>query len=71
VDGQGIDAWGSNALYRAPASSIHRRRVAARGRGDRPIGLIYRFYELFDLPNIPKSELIQYAAGLRLGDTSL
>jgi hypothetical protein len=30
--------------------------------GDRLIGLIYRFYELFDLPNIPKSELIQYAA---------
>jgi hypothetical protein len=30
--------------------------------GDRPIGLIYRFYELFDLPNIPKNELIQYAA---------
>jgi hypothetical protein len=30
--------------------------------GDRQIGLIYRFYELFDLPNIPKSELIQYAA---------
>jgi hypothetical protein len=29
---------------------------------DRPIGLIYRFYELFDLPNIPKNELIQYAA---------
>ncbi|HSC57366.1 MAG TPA: hypothetical protein VLC51_09175 [Nitrospira sp.] len=30
--------------------------------GDRPIGLVYRFYELFDLPNIPKNELIQYAA---------
>jgi hypothetical protein len=30
--------------------------------GDRPIALIYRFYELFDLPNIPKNELIQYAA---------
>jgi hypothetical protein len=28
----------------------------------RPIALIYRFYELFDLPNIPKAELIQYAA---------
>jgi hypothetical protein len=28
---------------------------------DRPIGLMYRFFELFDLPNIPKSELIQYA----------
>ena len=26
-----------------------------------PVGLIYRFYELFDLPNIPKAELIQYA----------
>ena len=30
--------------------------------GDRPIGLIYRFFELFDLPNIPKSDLIQFAA---------
>jgi hypothetical protein len=30
--------------------------------GDRPIGLVYRFYELFDLPNVPKNELIQYAA---------
>ncbi|MCP9464184.1 MAG: hypothetical protein NNA25_05245 [Nitrospira sp.] len=29
--------------------------------GERRIGLIYRFYELFDLPNIPKAELIQYA----------
>ena len=27
-----------------------------------PVGLIYRFYELFDLPNIPKAELVQYAA---------
>jgi len=26
-----------------------------------PIALVYRFYELFDLPNIPKAELIQYA----------
>lgn len=30
--------------------------------GNRSIGLMYRFYELFDLPNIPKHELIQYAA---------
>jgi hypothetical protein len=29
--------------------------------GDQGIGLIYRFYELFDLLNIPKAELIQYA----------
>jgi hypothetical protein len=30
--------------------------------GERPISVIYRFYELFDLLNIPKAELIQYAA---------
>ncbi len=29
---------------------------------EQPINVIYRFYELFDLLNIPKSELIQYAA---------
>ncbi|ALA60461.1 hypothetical protein [Nitrospira moscoviensis] len=29
--------------------------------GDQAVGLIYRFYELFDLLNIPKAELIQYA----------
>ncbi len=34
--------------------------LAAEGRNI-PVGLVYRFYELFDLPNIPKSELIQYA----------
>lgn len=31
------------------------------GIGERPVGLIYRFYELFDLMNIPKAELVQYA----------
>jgi hypothetical protein len=30
--------------------------------GEEPVGLLYRFYELFDLMNIPKAELIQYAA---------
>lgn len=29
--------------------------------GEEPIGLVYRFYELFDLLNIPKAELVQYA----------
>ncbi|MFO0707203.1 MAG: hypothetical protein U0412_10155 [Nitrospira sp.] len=32
-----------------------------RDGSDQPIALIYRFYELFDLLNIPKAELIQYA----------
>lgn len=31
------------------------------GSEEKPIGLIYRFYELFDLMNIPKAELVQYA----------
>ena len=30
--------------------------------GREPIALIYRFFELFDLKNIPKSELVMYAA---------
>lgn len=29
---------------------------------ERPISLVYRFFELFDLKNIPKSELVMYAA---------
>jgi hypothetical protein len=28
---------------------------------EKPIDVLYRFFELFDLPNIPKIELIQYA----------
>jgi hypothetical protein len=34
----------------------------AESDAETPIALIYRFFELFDLPNIPKSELLQYAA---------
>ena len=30
--------------------------------GLRPVAVVYRFFELFDLPNIPKYELILYAA---------
>ena len=35
-------------------------RIISKGV-DQPIAVIYRFYELFDLLNIPKSELVQYA----------
>jgi hypothetical protein len=38
--------------------------------GDGPISLIYRFYELFDLPNIPKAELIQYAVKKELASVT-
>ncbi|RMH09019.1 MAG: hypothetical protein D6704_02030 [Nitrospirae bacterium] len=30
--------------------------------GSRPIAVVYRFFELFDLKNIPKSELVMYSA---------
>ncbi len=30
--------------------------------GERPVTVVYRFFELFDLKNIPKSELIMYSA---------
>ncbi|MGH7256036.1 MAG: hypothetical protein ACREI3_09695, partial [Nitrospirales bacterium] len=33
-----------------------------RESGARPMALLYRFFELFDLMNIPKAELIMYAA---------
>ncbi len=29
---------------------------------DRPVAVVYRFFELFDLKNVPKSELIMYSA---------
>ena len=29
---------------------------------DRPVSVVYRFFELFDLKNVPKSELIMYSA---------
>ncbi len=36
-------------------------RLQADG-SEQSIGVVYRFYELFDLLNIPKAELVQYAA---------
>jgi hypothetical protein len=32
-----------------------------QGQGERPVTVVYRFFELFDLKNIPKSELIMYS----------
>ncbi|MGH7231421.1 MAG: hypothetical protein ACREJU_08680 [Nitrospiraceae bacterium] len=30
--------------------------------GERPVSVVYRFFELFDLKNVPKSELVMYSA---------
>jgi hypothetical protein len=39
-------------------------------QGARPIALVYRFFELFDLPNVPKADLIMYSAqGARVAVT--
>ncbi len=37
--------------------------LLASAAGPLPIGLIYRFYELFDLPNIPQGDLIEHSLG--------
>ncbi len=36
-------------------------RIEVEGH-EQPVDVVYRFYELFDLLNIPKAELVQYAA---------
>lgn len=36
--------------------------LAATELGERPVALVYRFFELFDLKNVPKAELIMYSA---------
>jgi hypothetical protein len=38
------------------------QREERSGPGEESIDLLYRFFELFDLPNVPKAELILYAA---------
>ncbi len=36
--------------------------LASTKTGTRPVALLYRFFELFDLKNVPKAELVMYAA---------
>ena len=65
-------AWVAARLQKEgiEAYCVHPREVRfteetlllARDGSDRPVSLVYRFFELFDLKNIPKSELIMYSA---------
>ena len=54
------------------AHALHPRELRFTEEGlflegvERRVDVVYRFFELFDLPNIPKSELISYAAKKRL-----
>jgi hypothetical protein len=64
--------WLATALREAglDAACVHPRDVSftedglwiAAPSGPRRVAVIYRFFELFDLPNIPKSDLILYSA---------
>jgi hypothetical protein len=56
--GQGLPAWCVEA--REIRFTEEGLRLSVDNR-EQTIGLVYRFYELFDLLNIPKTELIQYA----------
>jgi hypothetical protein len=56
---EGIAAWCVEP--RAIRFTEEGLRLHADGN-DHAISVVYRFYELFDLLNIPKAELIQYAA---------
>ncbi|MGH7167116.1 MAG: hypothetical protein ACREII_01145, partial [Nitrospiraceae bacterium] len=65
-------AWVAARLQKEgiEAYCVHPREVrfteetllVTREGSDRPVSLVYRFFELFDLKNIPKSELIMYSA---------
>ncbi len=68
-------SWMASALGRlgVEAVCVHPREVlfdedglrVHTGRGLRRLDVVWRFYELFDLRNVPKSELILYAARKR------
>ena len=51
-------------LFRSPREVrfTEEALLLAGDTGDRPIALVYRFFELFDLKNVPKAELIMYSA---------
>ncbi len=57
-------AYANIAIVHPKALNLVRDRLVYTNpetNEDTPIDLIYRFFELFDLSNIPKNELIQYA----------
>ncbi|HSA86540.1 MAG TPA: hypothetical protein VLE46_10185 [Nitrospira sp.] len=56
---EGLSAWCVEPREIRFTEEGLRLRIDAH---EQPISVIYRFYELFDLLNIPKSELVQYAA---------
>ncbi len=61
----GLDAWcvhPGDLRFTEDQPSLLPTLFAATPSGERPVSHVYRFFELFDLDNIPKSELLMYAA---------
>jgi hypothetical protein len=64
----GSPAWAVDpvAVHAVGTDRADARGVAiATPEGDRPITLVYRFFELFDLPNVPHADEILDAARLK------
>ena len=56
------DGWDAYCVHPRDLRFTEERLFVSQKGKDRPISLIYRFFELFDLKNIPKGELILYSA---------
>ena len=56
---EGIEAY---CIHPREVRFTEETLLVTREVGDRPVSVVYRFFELFDLKNIPKSELIMYSA---------
>ena len=63
--GTGLDAYcvhPRDLRFTEDQPSLVPTLFASTPSGERPVSHVYRFFELFDLDDIPKSELLMYAA---------
>src|SRR5690606_3366676 len=56
------DGWEAYCVHPRDIRFTEETLLVNDGGRDHPISLVYRFFELFDLKNIPKGELIHYSA---------
>ena len=56
------EGWEAYCVHPRDIRFTEEGLLVHHGGQDHPVSVIYRFYELFDLKNIPKGELILYSA---------
>jgi hypothetical protein len=56
------EGWEAYCVHPRDIRFTEEGLLVQQGGQDHPVSLIYRFFELFDLKNIPKGELIAYSA---------